>query len=207
REASAEPTRRSRVVPEPPREPKPAATSSEPVRPTADPQVPAPRDTRPIEPSPSASVPMGSAVAPVVPPAPAPPPAKPGASATAPTTSESREPLTTLRSTAEQEDAAIRRVIATYARAIETKDAALFRSIKPNLSREEERRLEESFQAVTSQRVNVTVLSIDRRGDQASVAIRRRDTIQAGGRQHTSETQQVMRLARAGRDWSIVDIR
>ena len=29
---------------------------------------------------------------------------------------------------------AIRRVVATYARAIETKDVALFRTVKPNLS-------------------------------------------------------------------------
>jgi hypothetical protein len=87
-----------------------------------------------------------------------------------------------------------------------TKDVSLFRAIKPNLSREE-RRLEEGFRAVTSQRVTVTILSIDRRGDQASVALRRRDTIQVGGQQQTPETQQVIRLTRAGRDWTIVEIR
>jgi hypothetical protein len=95
----------------------------------------------------------------------------------------------------------------TYAHAIESKDLALFRSIKPNLSRDEERRLQEGFRAVTSQRVNVTVLSIDRRGDQATVVLRRRDTIQAGGRQQSAETQQTVRLTRAAGGWVIVDIR
>jgi tetratricopeptide (TPR) repeat protein len=205
REATTDAARRSRQASDSPRDEKPAtpaqpATRAE--RPDVQPSAPAPK---PFEPTPSGTVPMGSAVAPVTPPSP--PPAPPPKQVDSPPSGESREPLTTLRSSADQDEAAIRRVIATYARAIESKDAALFRSIKPNLSREEERRLEEGFRAVTSQRVNVTVLSIDRRGDQASVAIRRRDTIQAGGRQHTSETQQVMRLARAGREWSIVDIR
>lgn len=111
------------------------------------------------------------------------------------------------RATAEQDDVAIRRVIATYARAIENKDLRLFRSIKPNLSREEERRLEEGFRAVSSQRVSLTIVSIDKRGEHASAVVRRRDTIQAGGREHTSESQQVIGLAKAGRDWTIVEIR
>ena len=45
-------------------------------------------------------------------------------------------------------------VTASYARAIETKDIGLFRAIKPNLSREEERRLQDGFRAVTSQKVD-----------------------------------------------------
>jgi predicted Ser/Thr protein kinase len=177
--------------------------------PTTEPVVvpPASRiDPRPVEPPPSSSAPVGGATAPIAPPAPAVTPPKPPETTTPPR-AEPHEPVTVQRSSAEQDEAAIRRVIATYARAIETKDVALFRSIKPNLSRQEERRLEEGFQAVTSQRVSMTIVSIDRRGDQASVVIRRRDTIQIGGRQQTPETQQVMRLARSGRDWTIVDIR
>jgi hypothetical protein len=98
-------------------------------------------------------------------------------------------------------------VTATYARAIEGKDLALFRSIKPNLSREEERRLQEGFRAVTSQRVDLTILSIDRRGDEASVVVRRRDTIQAGGRQQTAESRQTLSLSRTNAGWKVVDIR
>jgi hypothetical protein len=109
--------------------------------------------------------------------------------------------------TPEQDEAAIRRVTASYARAIETKDIGLFRTIKPNLSREEERRLQDGFRAVTSQKVATTILSIDRKGDEASVALRRRDTILAGGREQTAETQQTLRLTRAAGGWVIVEIR
>jgi hypothetical protein len=105
------------------------------------------------------------------------------------------------------DDAAIRRLTATYARAIETKDLALFRSIKPNLSREEERRLQDGFRAVASQRVNVTVASIDRHGDDATVVLRRRDVIQVGGREQTAESQQTLRVVRSGTGWVIHEIK
>jgi predicted Ser/Thr protein kinase len=108
---------------------------------------------------------------------------------------------------AAEDEAAIRRVVATYARAIETKDIALFRSVKPNLSREEQRRIEEGFRAVTRQTVDLTVLSIERKGQQAVVAIGRRDTIQAGGREQTVESRQTLTMVRAGEDWTISEIR
>jgi len=129
--------------------------------------------------------------APSTPPAPAPAPA----------------PVTPAPSGAEQDDAAIRRLTASYARAIETKDIGLFRSIKPNLTREDERRLQDGFRAVTSQRVNTTILSIDRKGDDATVVLRRRDTIQAQGREQSSESQQTLRLTRSAGNWVIVEIR
>jgi hypothetical protein len=125
----------------------------------------------------------------------------------APPAAERRESASSTAPPAEDDEAAIRRVIATYVRAIEGKDLALFRSIKPNLSREEERRLQDGFRAVSSQRVSLTILSIDRLGEQASVALRRRDTIQAGGRQELTESQQTMTLAPTGRGWVIVAIR
>jgi hypothetical protein len=101
---------------------------------------------------------------------------------------------------------AIHRVVATYARAIETKDMALFRSVKPNLSTAEQRRVEDGFRAVASQRVSISILSIDRRGQEASVRLRRRDTIQAGGREQTAESQQTMTLIRTATGWAIRDI-
>jgi hypothetical protein len=104
-------------------------------------------------------------------------------------------------------DAAIRGLIATYARAIETKDLALFRSIKPNLSADEQRRLQAGFQAVSSQRVALTILSIDRHGDDAAATVRRRDTIEIGGRTQTVDTQQTLQLARARGGWVVVAIR
>ena len=108
---------------------------------------------------------------------------------------------------APDDDSIIRNVVASYARAIETKDLALFRSIKPNLSAEEERRLVEGFRAVTSQRVALTVLSVNRRGDEAVVVVRRRDVIEAAGRQQTAESQQTLTLTRAGSGWVISTIR
>jgi hypothetical protein len=118
-----------------------------------------------------------------------------------------REPDPPAAPSAEADEAAIKRLIGSYGRAIETKDLALFRSIKPNLSAAEERRLQEGFRAVSSQRVNLTINSIDRRGDRAVVSVMRRDTIDAGGRQQTNESQQTLTVARANGGWIIVDIR
>ena len=169
----------------------PPATAAPSPSPAPAPAVPTPPSPPPpvvVVPSPPPA-PVVTTPAPSTPPAPAPAPAAPTPSA------------------AEQDDAAIRRLTASYARAIETKDIGLFRSIKPNLSREEERRLMEGFKAVTSQRVNATILSIDRKGDEAVVVLRRRDTIQAQGREQTAESQQTLRLTRTGGTWVIVEIR
>ena len=73
----------------------------------------------------------------------------------------------------------IRRVIATYARAIETKDLALYRSVKPNLSATEQKTIEDGFRAVTSQRVTINIRKSEHR-DRRDRRLRRRD-IQAGG--------------------------
>src|SRR5205823_8675881 len=119
----------------------------------------------------------------------APPPLSPDA--------QRREPADRRETpSAENDDAAIRRVVATYARAIETKDLALFRSVKPNLTPDEQRRIEQGFRAVTSQQVSTTIVSIEHKGQDASVRLRRRDAIQAGGRQQTTETMQTMTLTR-----------
>lgn len=178
------------VAPAAPAEPPPAAARTMPEPPPATSSVPA----APVAPAdrPAPSVPVApSAPADRPAPSPAPPaPAAPGGGATV-----------------DQDEAVIRRLTATYARAIETKDLALFRSIKPNLSAQEERRLQDGFRAVSSQRVNVTVTSIDRRGDEATVALRRRDTIQVGGREQTLETQQTLRVSRASGTWVIIEIR
>ena len=101
---------------------------------------------------------------------------------------------------------AIRRLVATYVRAIEEKDLALFRSVKPNMSADEQRRIEGGFRAVASQQVSVTIVSIDQRGQEASVRLRRRDTIQAGGRQQITDSEQTMTLTRATSGWVIREI-
>ena len=208
RESAADAARRPRPAAEPQREthttiPAPPAAAVAPPQPA--PRVdPPPVTSAPPPPVPAAPV----ATPPVVVPEPAPAPPK-TTTGTAPPATEprEREKPSPAAPAAEEDDAAIRRLTATYARAIEHKDVALFRTIKPNLSREEERRLQEGFRAVSSQRVNLTILSIDKRGDEASLVLRRRDIVQAGGREHTAESQQTMTLARTGRGWTIVDIR
>jgi serine/threonine protein kinase len=174
----------------PPAVQTPPAAPAVPPQAVAPPTVPAPAPTQPVATSP-----------PVSPPSPPPAPAPATAAPAAPS------PTTPAAPTAEQDEAAIRRLTATYARAIETKDLNLFRSIKPNLSREEEQRLEQGFRVVTSQRVNLTIVSIDRQPNQAMVVLRRRDTIVAGGREQTAESQQTLRLSRAGSGWVITEIR
>jgi len=107
----------------------------------------------------------------------------------------------------EDDEAAIRRVVATYQRAIENKDLALFRSVKPNLSREEERRIEEGFRAVTSQQVSITVFVHRAAGPgRPRWRLRRRDTIEARGQRHATESQQTMTLARTNGGWVILEI-
>ena len=110
-------------------------------------------------------------------------------------------------SAAELDDRAIRQVIANYGRAIEKKDIRLFRSIKPNLSAADERRLQDGFRAVTSQRVNIDILSIARETDEASAVIRRRDEIVVAGRTQQTDARQTVTLARTAAGWVITDIR
>jgi serine/threonine protein kinase len=186
---------RSRTAPSPP---TPVQAAPEPPRePVTQPAIVAP--------------PPPAIVAPATP-APEPPPAKvdppepaikPGPSPTAPV--GDRKPTTDATRDADDE-AAIRDVVATYARAIELKDLSLFRSIKPNLTADEERRIQQGFRAVRSQTVNINILSIDRRGDRAALQLRRQDIIEAGGRRQSPESRQTMTLAKSNGTWTIVEI-
>jgi serine/threonine protein kinase len=167
----------------PPEKPRvPETPSSPPAAPSLPPAAPAPSGTPPAEQQ--TSKPPGGRVTPASPP-----------------------PPVVDETANEGDERAIRQLIASYARAIETKDMALFRALKPNLSGQEEQRLQEGFRAVTSQRVNLSIVSIDRRGDSAIVALKRHDTIQAGGRQQTVDSQQTVRLSRGSGGWVIVEIR
>ena len=85
-------------------------------------------------------------------------------------------------------DAAIREVLATLERAIETKDMTLYRSVRPTLSVDEASRVRAGFEAVESQQVDLRILSIDVQGDQAVVRLSRRDTIQTRGGRQTQES-------------------
>jgi len=98
-------------------------------------------------------------------------------------------------------------VLADYERAIETKNIALFREIKPNLSAAEEKRLTDAFRNTDSQDVEITVNTIVIEGDSATVAVTRRDIIVVRGRTQNGNTRpQSFVLSRAGGKWVIVQI-
>lgn len=104
---------------------------------------------------------------------------------------------------ASAEDATIRKVIADYGRAIETKDVDLFKAVKPNLTSDEERRMRSAFEAVKSQVVKITVVSLDVQGADAVVRVSRRDTINGS---LVSSFPQTLRLARGKAGWVIQEI-
>jgi len=101
------------------------------------------------------------------------------------------------------QDPAIRQVIGQYARAIEGKDLALFRTVKPNLSGDDEKRLAESFKAIKTQQVGITIDSIQVEGATATVRVSRQDTINGKAMRAMKQT---FRLAQSGSGWTIQTI-
>ena len=101
------------------------------------------------------------------------------------------------------DDTAVRKLIADYGRAIETKDLGLFKIVKPNLSPDEERRTRTAFDTVKSQVVKITVVSVDVQGTDAVVRVSRRDTINGS---LVSSFPQTFRLTRGKAGWSIQEI-
>lgn len=187
----ARPSPAAQAAAEKPREPAPPP----PAPPPASAPITPPVRTEPAPATVAPPVRAEAAPAPVAPPVraePADTPVKPPPPPAAPQAAD--------------DESAIRRVVAAYGRAIETKDLALFRSIKPNLGADEERRIRDGFRAVTSQRVNITILSIDRRGDQATLQLRRQDIIEAGGRRQSPESRQTLTLAKSNGSWFIIEI-
>ena len=75
------------------------------------------------------------------------------------------------------EEPAVRKVIAEYGRALQNKDLALFRSVKPNLSGTEEDKLRASFANIKDWRVNISISSVVIDGGQATVHASRNDTV------------------------------
>jgi tetratricopeptide (TPR) repeat protein/predicted Ser/Thr protein kinase len=101
------------------------------------------------------------------------------------------------------QEPAIRKVIADYGRAIEGKDIALFKAVKPNLTPDEAKRLQEAFKAIKSQQVAITVDGVAVDGGQATVKVSRQDTING---KPVQAIRQVFHLAQAGGGWAIQSI-
>ena len=128
------------------------------------------------------------------PPVTLPPANQPAATVPAPTLPAGPTPV------AAGPEPAIRKVIADYGRAIEGKDIALFKAVKPNLTPDEEKRLQESFKAIKSQQVGITIEAVQVDGAQATVKVSRQDVINGN---KVKAVQQVFRLAQSGGAWSI----
>jgi serine/threonine protein kinase/tetratricopeptide (TPR) repeat protein len=123
------------------------------------------------------------------------------------TPSPTTAPPTSSAPSVAQEEAAIRQTIANYERAIESKDLTLFRRVKPNLTADEEKRLQASFEAVDSNNVDIAIESVNIESDSAVVTVTRRDRIVIGGRAQNDHTrQQVFTLSKSTGNWVIENI-
>jgi hypothetical protein len=153
-------------------------------------------------PAPALPSPLASpASTPVPPPTAAAAPATPPTAAPAPSPSASLPPVPSLQ--ADGADAAVRRVIAEYGRAIGTQDLALFRSLKPDLTADEEKRLREAFKMIKSQVVGITVESVAIDGDRATVRVTRQDVVNGRPMKPAAQT---FRLTASGGGWQIQSI-
>jgi hypothetical protein len=101
------------------------------------------------------------------------------------------------------EATSIRKVLEAYVRAVEAKDVQMFRAVKPNLSDEEEKRVRAAFKSVQTQKVKMTVLSVDVKDAHAVVKVARRDTINGT---IVSSFPQTFQLAKETAGWTIQDI-
>ena len=101
------------------------------------------------------------------------------------------------------ESAGIRKALEVYVRAVEGKDLQLFRSVKPNLSDEEEKRARAAFKSVQTQVVRISVLSLEVREGRAVVKVARRDTLNGS---IVSSFPQTFQLAKETAGWTIQDI-
>jgi hypothetical protein len=101
-----------------------------------------------------------------------------------------------------QEDA-VRRALGSYERAIETKDLPLFRSVKPNLTAEEEKRLRKAFDSTRSHEVTITLEAVDCEESRCVARLTRRDTLD---RSIVSSFPQTVRLAQGAQGMVIEEI-
>jgi hypothetical protein len=97
-------------------------------------------------------------------------------------------------------DLAVRNLISSYGRAVETRDVELFRSLMPGISIGAERRLRESFRTIQSQRIGMTIDFIDIGGKTATVCVSRADTIDG---RRMKPLQQVFHLVLLDDGWRI----
>ena len=96
-------------------------------------------------------------------------------------------------------------MIRTYEQAIETKDIALYRSVRPRLSAAAEAVVRNSFRQSGSQEVDIRVDSLRIEGRTATARIARTDTLVTSGRRQTNNTAQVLRFEKTDAGWIITE--
>jgi len=101
------------------------------------------------------------------------------------------------------DDAAVRQLVASLKRAIEEKDLALYKELRPSLSAEDERRLKDAFRNVSSQQVDFSIDAIAFDGDKATVRVTRSGYVSG---QSVPPVRQVLRLVRGDGGWTIAEI-
>lgn len=89
---------------------------------------------------------------------------------------------------------AIRQVVASYERVFETQDLDLYRSIKPNISPEEERALARLFDRYETYEVAMEIKSIDVSGSTATVDLFRQDTMDGKAARRISQKIYLTRI-------------
>jgi eukaryotic-like serine/threonine-protein kinase len=100
-------------------------------------------------------------------------------------------------------DAAVLRVVRDYERAIETHDVALFRSLKPNMSSDEEKVLRDSFKQIKSWQVALADVQVAVDGSRATVRASRQDTVEG---QHMPQREQTFHLVLDSGAWHIASL-
>jgi predicted Ser/Thr protein kinase len=100
--------------------------------------------------------------------------------------------------------AAIRTVLETYTRALETKDLDLYLRIRPGLRADEIRRMRDTFDQSKSIKVDLKVESIELNGNEAQAKGRREDVlVSKTGQTFRNQTGFTFRLRRTDDGWTI----
>ena len=188
---------------------------------TAAPVITLPAPPAAANPTPSTSQPPLAAnnatenppAVPVTPPAPAAIPAPPPVSTVAaPPPERTATPIEPAAAApqpaaapAETDEAAIRRVIRSYAQAIETKNIDLYRSLRPGLPPAAEAAVRNSFRQVGSQEVVIRVETLTVDGRTATARISRQDTLVTGGRRQTQSSTGTLRFEKTAAGWIIAE--
>jgi serine/threonine protein kinase len=100
------------------------------------------------------------------------------------------------------DDAAIRKVVEDFARAVQGKDLVLYRAVKPNLSADEEKRLRAIFKQAKSYKVVVTGVTIQFEGAEAKVRVSQQHTVDGA----SFALQQLLTMVKTPTGWIIRDI-